>query len=55
MTQLKKENSECFYIESKSKCDWKWSLIVIKTIYFDVYNPMEENYLIIFIAIFFLK
>ena len=53
MTRLKKENSEYFYIQSKNKCDLKWSLN--PTIHFKESNLIEETYIIIYIAIFFLK
>ena len=56
MTRLKKENSEYFYIQSKNKCDLKWSLNVI-TIgkSSELSNLIEENYIIIYTAIFFFK
>ena len=45
MTRLKKENSEYFYIQSKNKCDLKWSLNLITI------GKSSELY----IAIFFLS
>ena len=56
MTWLKKENSECFYIQSKNKCDLKWLLNVI-TIgkSSELSYLIEDNYKIIYITIFFLK
>ena len=32
MTWLKKENPECFYIQSKNKYDLKWALNVKRSI-----------------------
>ena len=52
MTRLKKENSEYFYIQSKNKCDLKWSLNLITI---GKSSELEENYIIIYIAIFFLN
>ena len=56
MTRLKKENSECFYIQYKNKYDLKWSLNVI-TIgkSSELSNLIEQNCIIIYIASFFLK
>ena len=59
MTRLKKENSEYFYIQSKNKCDLKWSLNVItigkSSEFLRISNLIEETYIIIYNAIFFLK